>query len=289
MTVIFYGDLTVDDFTKALILHSNNWASGGTVSASSTASGYFADAPNNTLTYEKWRPSSLPATWEYDHGSDIACNCVAIAAHDLGTTGAAVNFQYHDGAGWTSFASPSTEGYLLLEDGSRLLLEGTGSLLLESDDITDDSVIFIIFPETTASRFRLLIDGTTTPKIGVVKFGNYLEMQRPIYGDHQPITMARQTVLRSNMSESGEYLGRSVQRMYLQTTFDWRHLTAAWVREHWPSLQLAIEAEPFFIAWRPATFGETALCQVDQVPAPVNMGIRDLMQVSMAVRGRNYE
>ena len=61
------------------------------------------------------------------------------------------------------------------------------------------------------------------------------------------------------------------------------------MRANWPSFQKASEAEPFWIAWRPATFGDVGFAQLDEVPIPSNMGIRDLMQVSMSVRARGYD
>jgi len=114
-------------------------------------------------------------------------------------------------------------------------------------------------------------------------------MERPIYGGHAPIKFARQTILRSNYSETGEYLGRTKQRTYLSTSFAWNNLTAAWIRSNWEDLQKGIEAEPFWIAWRPTTFGDVGFCQVDEVPIPQNIGVRDLMSVSMNVRARGYD
>lgn len=57
--------------THARIAHSRNWRSGGTAVASSTATGFFANAPLNTLTYEKWKPTSATGSWEYNHGSPV--------------------------------------------------------------------------------------------------------------------------------------------------------------------------------------------------------------------------
>ena len=251
------------DFTTARIAHANNWLTGGTVTASSTATDYFEDGPDTSLTYEKWKPSSLAATWEYDHGSAAECDYCVIGAHTLGTNGNTLQVQYHDGSSWVD--------------------------LVPTSAITTDEPIFVLFTAQTRQRWRISISNGTTPEIGVVKFGKALAMQRPIYGGHTPIPMARQTILRSNKSETGEFLGRSRQRTYLATSYEWQHLTAAWVRANWPSFQQAIEEEPFFIAWRPATFGDVALVQTDQVPVPQNMGIRDLMSVSLSVVGRGYE
>lgn len=249
--------------THARIAHDNNWLSGGTVTASSTATGFFADGPTNGLTYEQWKPSAMPATWEYDHGSAAQCDYCVIGAHTMGTNGNTLQVQYWNGVSWTG--------------------------VIPATAITTDEPIMAIFGPQTRQRWRISISNGTAPTIGVIKFGKALQMERPIYGGHAPIPMARQTIMRSNNSESGEFLGRAKQRLYLSTSYDWQNLTAAWVRANWPSFQKAIEDSPFFIAWRPATFGDVALAQTDQVPIPQNMGVRDLMSVSLSVRARGYD
>lgn len=267
MTVIFESGYSLPSgdqpLTHARIAHTLNWLSGGTVSASSTATDYFADAPTNTLTYERWKPSSLAATWEYDHGSAAQCDYCCIAAHTMGTNGNTLEVQYHNGSSWVD--------------------------LIAATSLSSDAPIMVIFEPETRQRWRIRISNGTAPEIGVVKFGSAMQLERPIYGGHSPAPMARQTILRSNYSETGEYLGRAKQRTYLTTQYDWQHLTSSWVRFNWPSFQLAIEAEPFWLAWRPQTFGDVVFAQVDQVPVPQNMGIRDLLSVTLDVRARGYE
>lgn len=267
MTVLFAPgySLTSTDYplTHARIGHKNNWLSGGTASASTTATSYFANGPLNTLTYELWKPSSLTATWEYNHGSSASADFCAIGAHNMGTNGNTLNVQYYNGSTWVD--------------------------LIAATAITSDAPIFVIFASTAAQRWRIQISSGTAPTIGVVKFGLALQMERPIYGGHAPVSMARQTALRSNYSETGQYLGRSKKRMFFATSYEWQNLSASWVEANWPDLQDAIEAEPFFIAWRPGFKEDVGFCQVDEVPVPSNMGVRDLMSVSMGIRSLGYD
>lgn len=267
MGVIFQSGYSLpggdEPLTHARIAHSLNWLSGGTAVASSTATDYFADAPMSTLTYEKWKPNSVTATWEYNHGSTSQCNYCVIGAHTMGTNGNSVQVQYWNGSTWSNLTAVTA--------------------------VTDDMPIMAIFGAQTRQRWRISITGGAAPEIGVIKFGLALQMERPIYGGHAPIDLARTTILRSNYSETGEFLGRTKQRSYLQSEFSWNHLTAAWVRTNWKTLQKAVETEPFFIAWRPGSFSEVVFGQTDQVPIPENMGIRDLMSVQLSVRGRGYD
>jgi len=264
MAVIFQAGYSLpggdEPLTHARIAHANNWLAGGTVNASSTATGYFAEGPANSLTYEKWKPSA-PGTWEYDHGGASECDYCAIGAHTFGTDSATFKVQYWNGGAWVDLCAAQSPA--------------------------DDEPIMVIFAPQTRQRWRVNISAGT-PEIGVVKFGKALQMERAFFGGHAPLNLARQTVLRSNLSETGEFLGRTKQRTYLASSFGWEHLTAAWVRTNWPTLQTAIETEPFFVAWRPGDYPDVGLVQVDSLDAPQNMGIRDLMQASLTVRGYGY-
>lgn len=251
-----------EPLTHARIAHSLNWISGGTATASGTATDYFEDGPDNSLSYERWKPDSLPATWEYDFGSAQDIDYCVIAAHTMGASGNTLEVQYDDG-GWTD--------------------------LITATAITDDSPIFVIFPEETFQTFRIRITNGTAPEIGVVKFGKAMQMERPLYGGHSPLPLSRVTALRANNSETGQFLGRAVQRKFLSTAYSWQHLSSAFIRSDWVPFQKAIEAEPFVIAWRPATFQDVGYCQVDAVPIPQAMGIRDLYSVEMQVRGLAYD
>lgn len=249
--------------THARIAHSGNWLSGGTVTASSTATDFFADGPDNSLTYEKWQPTSVAATWQYTFSGSSSYDYCVIAAHNMGTQGNTLEVQTNATGSWTD--------------------------LIPATAITDNMPIFCIFSEQTDTAARIRITNGSVPTIGFVKFGSAMQMARPLYGGHSPLDLSRQTVLRSTMSESGEFLGRSKQRSYNTTSFSWSNLSAAWVRTNWRPFQLAIETEPFVIAWRPGTFSEVGFCQTDSVPIPSNQGVRDLMSVEMQVRARGYD
>lgn len=267
MTVIFESGYTLpggdEPLTHARIAHARNWETGGTPSASGTDADYFLDGPDNSLTYEKWKPNVLPAHWTYTFASSATYDYCVIGAHTMGTNGNSLELKTFDGGAWTTFVSPVA--------------------------IPDDSPIMVIFSPQTDTGARIRISGGTEPEIGVVKFGQALQMERPLYGGHSPLDLARQTTMRSNKSSTGEFLGRTKLRTMFSTSFDWQNLTASWVRTNWRPFQLALEEEPFFIAWRPITFSEVGLCYVDEMPIPNNQGVRDLMSVSMSVIGYGYD
>lgn len=266
MGVIFETGYTLPSgdkpLTHARIAHANTWYS-GTPAASGTASGFFADAPDNSLTFEKWKPDALPATWELDLGSAQDVDYCAIAAHTMGTNGNTLEVQYYDGAAWQDM-TPATA-------------------------IADNMPVFCIFATENAQRFRIRVSNGTAPTIGVVRFGEAMQMDAPLLGGHSPLDYSRMTESRSAYSMSGEFVGRSIQRQWLDTSFNWTHLSKTWIEANWKSFQKGAETDPFFIAWRPQDFSEVGYCQTDRVPAPQFMGVKAYMQASINVTARGYD
>ncbi len=249
--------------THARIAHANNWETGGTVAASTTATDYFDDGPDNTLTYERWKPTTLPATWQYTFAASSSFDYCVIGAHTMGTNGNTLEVQVYDSGAWTD--------------------------VITATAILDDMPIFVQFNSETDTIARIRITNGTAPEIGVIKFGLAMEMPRPIYGGHTPLDLSRQTTMRSNQSSTGEFLGRTKLRTMYATDYAWTNIPAAWVRANWRAFQTAIEDDAFFIAWRPGSFSEVGLVHTDQPPTPYNNGTRDLMDVTLAVTGYGYD
>ena len=253
-----------EPLTHARILHANNWLSGGTVSASTTGSEYFADAPANSLTYEFWSPDTINAeTWEYDHGSSAECDVCCIAAHNLFTAGSSVDVEYYNGSSWVTLVSATP---------------------------TDNSPIMAIFAPITAQRWRIAVQGVSVaPVIGVIRFGKALQMPRPSAASHKPLVYGRNVEMRTNESETGEWLGRTIQRKNLKTSYGWSIIEDTWFEANWPATQQAFEAEPFFLAWRPGDDDSVGYCVVNESPAPSYSGRANYMGVTMNVTARAWE
>ena len=371
--------------THARIAHSSNWFEGGAIAASTTATGFFADAPDNSLTYEKWSPTALPATWETEFdpvlsgvelvtnggfvtdsdwtkgdgwsiGSGVAsCDGTQTGSTDLTQTlaitiGRTYKITYDltvsagfinrvrlggedDGTdrtvsgSYTSIIIPTTTGFLQFRADPDFIgtidnvsvqeilpvdycaiaghTMGTNgnTLQVQYDStgggvwvdviniaITDDEPIFCIFEPKTFQKWRIRISGGTAPEVAVIRFGTALQMERPIYGGHTPINMNRKTTVRSTKSELGQWLGRTKIRNMLSGEFQWSNLTSDFVRANIPAFIQAIETEPFFVAWRPATFTDVNYCWTMENPTgPPHVGPRDLMSFGVSVEALGYE
>jgi hypothetical protein len=247
--------LPAPDFTHARIGYQN-LTYGTTPVASSSTPGHPAIAATYPTTYEFWQPSSLPATWSIDLVDPRIVDYVGIVG-DIEGAGLAIESS-EDGTTWAQIAA---------EDG-----------------ITDRINMFLFEPRF-ARFFRVVVSGVAA-KIAVVYMGQALAMQRPIYQGHTPLNLSRETELSNNMSEGGQYLGRSIIRMGAKTSASWSHLRADWYRANFdPFVRAAITA-PFFVAWRPAKFAnELGFCWTDADISPSNTGPRDFMSVDMNFKG----
>ena len=215
----------------------------------------------NDFTNEAWEADSLSSTVTIDAGSAQRVDYTGIASHNLGSAGHVVSIEY-------SF-------------------DATNWVLVNEFTPVDDSPTMSLFSRISARYWRINISGGSEPaQIAILYFGEALAMQRPIYGGHGPITLNRSITKREAVTESGQFVGNVVVRRGVTATYSWNNLTAAWYRSDFDPFALHALSKPFFIAWRPEPYPqEVAFGMAVDQPSPQNIGTRDLMSVSMQVRG----
>ena len=225
------------------------------------SSSYTGDGTSGFL-FTKPMQARGNANWQITPYDTETVDYCCIAAHNLGDWGALLKVQYDNGAG--------------------------GYTDVISQQITDNSPIYCIFEPKTVGYYRVRINNAN-PAIGVIRFGQSMQMERAMYGGITPPILDRGTKLKSNISETGEFLGRTRIRTDTGANFAWSNITAAWVRANWEPLQKAVETDPIFIAWRPDTFSEASYAMISANPQASNSGIRDLMNISFQARGIAYD
>lgn len=202
----------------------------GTVSASTSAAGFAAANAATNRTDSFWRPTALPATWQIDAGADVSVSYVGIGAHDLGSRACTVLVQTSpDSVTWTT----------------RLTIVPT-----------DDSAIFGLFGQVFPRYVRLNISGAGgNPTIGVVKFGVVTEFSRPaIYAPSISFQRTRNVSYSANITEGGQWAGRSIVRTTLAPEMTVNHLSESWIASEWDEFALYAETAPFFVADRPGSY-----------------------------------
>jgi hypothetical protein len=234
----------------------------GTVTADGTNGALAA----NDFTFQRWSAGTLPANWTIVTVANADIDTVFIAAHNLGTTGST----------------------LLVQTAATV-----GGAFTTRDTITptDDSTIAVMFNNLGAPyvirELRFRVTGASPDvEIGILRGGVALQMQRPVFGGIQPIGLTRAVETRHSISETGQWLGRTIQRQASRTQMPWMHLTADWYRSDFQPFALTLPQTPFGLIQNPLRMPESvAWCWTDETPQPSNMGIRDYMQVSLNITG----
>ncbi|MDA0780679.1 MAG: discoidin domain-containing protein [Rickettsiales bacterium] len=252
MSVVIDGSLVNPDYPRVCY---NNLSAAAAITASSEATDFDKENVQDGLTSTFWKPTSQDSYLEFDMGSATTIDYIGIAGHNCGTQGNTINIQYWDGASWQT---------------------------IDTITPTDDSVILFLFESQNRQIFKIEFTGGSVPSVASIFMGVQLVMERQLYGGHTPIIFAKQHVIRPNISETGQYLGRSVVREGAFLRADFPNLTAAWVRTNiLPFIEDAVD-NPFFFAWRPTSYpDEVCYCWTDGDLSASNMGQRDLMQFSI--------
>jgi len=242
MPILFYplcasGDLQNDDpyLNMPLIAWSNLFERGSAAASSFVADGSFENAWSGT--YDFWVPVEMPAWVSVELGSAAEADCLAIAAHTLGTSRTTVIVEYLVGEEWTEAASAIP---------------------------SDDTALILVFPAITSAAWRVRLIGTAVPVVGAMNLGKALIMEGGVQGDHAPLTVAGRSELLVNVSLAGHVVGRSVTRRSADGTISFAPMTTAWVRgpEFDAFRQHFNDGLPFFFAWAPMAWPEdVSYCQ----------------------------
>lgn len=231
-----------------------------------TAGGTDGSLAANDYTNQRWAAGTLSANWTLVTAADAQVDTVFIAAHNLGSTGSTVEI-----------LTAATVGGAFTSRGSV-------------SPADDGAIAFMINSNGTPytiRELRVTVTGSSSAvKVGIIRAGVALQMQRPVYGGALPIGLNRIVETRHAMSETGQWLGRTIQRQARRTQINWQNLEAAWYRANFEPFSLSLPQTPFGLIQNPLRMPESvAWCWTDQTPAPENMGVRDLMQVQLDIRG----
>ncbi len=255
MPIIAKEDPT-DNPSGALILYEN-------LLTSEDDGGNRANALTPT-TYDRWTDDAGNMIGSFQLTAPTIINSIGIAAHNLGGK-------------QTTFTVQTAETI----DGART---DQGSITP-----TDDKPLLFTFDPVLAAEVRIegILNGSDSLReIGVVYAGNALQMPRNIYGGHSPINLSQKTEYQSVESESGQFLGRTIIRKGLGTTFNWQFLDDEFYRNEFQLFVESARALPYFIKWRPDFYSdEVVYGETNQDIQPVNMGGgHRLMSVSFTIK-----
>jgi hypothetical protein len=193
------------------------------------------DAANayDGLTYSVWTTNSATSYLTAQLSGAAACDYCGIAAHDIGTQGGTVAIQHSaDGVTWTTAASVTP---------------------------SDDGVILMFFASVSAVYWRVYLTGLSgDASVGVVSFGEYLELERGPYSGYVPPPFARRVNVYNNMSQGGQFLGRSIVDEGIEGAMTLEALSEAWVRSDLADFLDHTVTRGWFLSWEPTAYPEDA-------------------------------
>lgn len=185
-----------------------------------------------------------------------------LAKHNLGSTGATIKLQKSsDGSVWTDVTDTIAPG--------------------------DDNAIMFRFDGEVSNHWALyIVPGSAAPQITVMYLGLLLVAERRIYVGHTPITLGRNQLVVTGLSEDGSFLGRVKRREFLASSVELKNLTPSWYRTLFDVFAESSAERPFFWAWRPGDYPlEVAYAWVDGNIKPSNQLSNGFMQVSFDMQG----
>jgi hypothetical protein len=215
-------------------------------------------------TYERYTSSTGAHTIKFQLAASATIDFVGIAAHSAGT---------HDNGTSIIIKYAATVG------GALTTID-----VMEFDE--ENNAKMINFEPVTAAEVAITFTTSTAGlELGVIYAGEALEMERPIYGGHNPIDLSANTDYQNSKSESGNFLGRTVIRRGTETSYQFKHLSDEWIRQSFKPFMKSAIKYPFFIKWRPDLYQSTAFGFTTGDIKPSNMGGGSrLMEVSFTMQ-----
>lgn len=219
-----------------------------------------------------------PNTWErfnnmaggngyirFDMAATRGVDTICIGAHNAGSKD--YNFIAYYRA---------TTGGDLIQFASGVTPDTDASIMFHRSELVSAKVIEIYFN-----------GGSDAFSIGYISAGVALQMQRPFFNGHTPITDADVTEYYSNRTESGEIIGQKILRQGYQTSADWSNLDDTWYREYFAPFKQAAKLKPFFFAWNLLEYpDDVGLCRIaSDISAPMQNGVVTKRNVSMNLLG----
>ena len=190
--------------------------------------GYEKENAYDWFTYTWWQsPDSDTAKFSVDFAEDQTVDYFGIASHNLNDIGGQVKFEYYDESlpGWIAVLSPTTP--------------------------QTNAPIFRVFDTVTAKLFRFTFSGYVgaSPLVGVLSFGEAMELPEGIQAPFTPPPFAYDDKIFNSSSSTGQFLGRSVERYGQKIKIVQKNLDPEWLRENWRDLIMMLGTQPFFYSW----------------------------------------
>lgn len=184
-------------------------------------------------TYDRWARSTTNNTFSLSE--DSLCDFVCVSGHSLGTASAPITIQIAEAPG------------------------GPYTTVFQSNAVSSDRPIVATFDPVVLAEVRIQLPSSDPVVISYVNAGLALKVEQEIYGSHKPINFQPKTDYQNSLSDSGNFLGRTIKRKGFETSYRFKNLDPVWFRREFFPFVEACRGRPFVVLWRPDRFqDETA-------------------------------
>jgi hypothetical protein len=220
-----------------------------------------------------WQPASGGASWLQCVLPKAQCaNYVGLHATTLAANGGSYDLQYSldSGTTWTSvFGGPITPTQNFDSLGNP----------------TGMPVQYRSFSPVVASYWRFWMTSSSPSMVGILAFGMDMKMERGCWTGMVPPSLGRSVLVTNSMTVAGKFVGRSVIRKNIQSSFKFEYLTEAFIRGQWMPFVVSAERYPFFVLWNNVNFPWEAVFawSSKDIPSPQNQAPGSIRYMSVSI------
>lgn len=179
-------------------------------------------------TYDYFKPASMPSFIISNLPTNESINSIAIAAHNLGSSGANIRF-----IRTPSDSEPWVEIVRLWP--------------------VNDLPLLVMFPERWTKAIGMEIAGPRAPSIGVVMAGRRFVFPSMVTAPYVPLNRARRVELLAGNSLGGQMFDARIKRLGGDTRIGFNPVPRAWAHDTLPAFADHYDAgKPFFFASSPS-------------------------------------
>lgn len=231
LTIIPYANIGYHEANSQPCVAYRNLLASGTI----TDGGLPSNAPRANAvtgsTFDFWQPGSVPATLRTTLAAAEPADLAFFAAHSLGSAGASVAVQYHNGTTWITIATLSP---------------------------ADDKPFGLVFPRITAAQWGLSVSGAVA-QIGVAFIGPRVVIPGGVKPDYEPIWAAEVYEKTEGVSRRGHFFGTTVERAGASLSVNFMDVPLGFARDDLEGFRRHYNyGLPFVWASAPAVFPEDA-------------------------------
>lgn len=174
-----------------------------------------------------------------------------------------------------TFTLTSVESIDTIGIGSHSLIGSTISVYYDTNDsgmlrhlrtvTASEANTMFHFDETyQAKRISVKVTTAATSYVAYISAGIALQMQRPFFAGHTPITDSDQSTIEFNRTQNGSIISNSLVNIGYQTSVDIKNLNDSWFNQYIPAFRRSAKTKPFFFAWNLLEYpNDVGFCMMD--------------------------